>query len=269
MARPQIPTFNWRYELSRLERFLRKDGGVIHIRTKIDSPSSAFVKALRSKMEHETWSIPWQTIQFEGNNASTHYFGDMLDQIERSLAISPCSSLETSTVTIGRDIDADGDVHIGNITVNNGGNGSRFHIRAELITEHMSTIHKEKRIGLIFFDSDNADHRELAAFRTMLWDGRLEQLVDNGLLLIVFMDNATNERHWLPDPDEIIELPDQYDEKSAKNAIEDLAAFALTEQFCRSEEEAKGFAKTLIASHKPKDLYANLAAVLSKIGQLS
>lgn len=268
MARPKIPTINWRGEFSRLNNFLQNDGGVIHIKTTQNSPSSAFVKALRSSMEHEEWKIPWQTIQIEGNNAATHYLSDMIDQIERSIGITH-SIAKDHNINIATDIESGGDVEVSNITVNYGQNGGNLHGRAEQITKTILNISEKKRTCIIFFDSDNADQKELSAFRTIVWNDKLEHLLSKGLLLIIFYGQNSNTYHWVPEPDLILELPERYSDDSARNAIEDIAEFAISQKLFSSSEEAQTFATTLIASHpNPKELHANFAGVLSRIGEL-
>jgi hypothetical protein len=267
VARPKIPTINWRSEFSRLNNYFQNDGGVIHIKTTQDSPSSAFVKALRSRMEHEKWEIPWQTIQIEGNNAATHYLSDIINQIERSIGIITPSTAKNHNINIAADIEAGGDVEISNITVNYGQNGGNLHARADQIAKTILSISEEKRTCIIFFDSDNADPKELTAFRTLVWDDKLEHLLSKGLLLIIFSEQNSDIYHWAPEPDVILELPDRYSVDSARNAIEDITVFAITQKLFASSEEAQTFATTLVASHpNPKELHANFAGVLSRIG---
>ena len=221
-------------------------------------------------MEHKEWDIPWKTIQFEGGNSATHYFADMLIQIEVSLGVAPAPITDTNnTVSIGNNVQSGGTVQFHNINVNNAPNGANLHAKSEVVVSHISNISKEKRVCLLFFDSDNADHCELSAFRSVLWDARLENLVANGLLLIAFVGQDSGTPNWLPDPDEIIELPASYDDHSAMNAIDDIAKYAMWKQWCATEEAAITFAKGLIASNSPKELHAKFAAVQLKMEQWS
>lgn len=269
MARPKIPSINWRTEFSRLNNYFQNEGGVIHIKTTQNSPSSAFVKALRSRMEHEKWEISWQTIQIEGNNAATHYLSDMIDQIERSIGIVAPTLEKNHNINIATGIESGGDVEISNITVNYGQNGGNLHGRADQIAKTILNVSKEKRTCLIFFDSDNADPKELGAFRTIVWDDKLEHLLSSGLLLIIFSEQNSDTYHWIPEPDVILELPERYSPDSARNAIEDIVEFAISQKLFASSEEAQTFATTLVASHpNPKELHANFAGVLSRIGEL-
>ena len=269
MARPKIPTINWRSEFSRLNNYFQNDGGVIHIKTTPNSPSSAFVKALRSRMEHEKWEIPWQTIQIEGNNAATHYLSDMIDQIERSIGFIGPSSTNDHNINIATDIESGGNVQVSNINVNYSQNGGNLHGRADQITKTILNLSEEKRTCIIFFDSDNADQKELTAFRTIVWDDKLEHSLSKGLLLIIFSDQNSDTYHWAPEPDAVLELPERYSADSARDAIEDIAVFAISQKLFTSREEAHTFATTLVASHpNPKELHANFAGVLSRIGEL-
>jgi hypothetical protein len=88
MTRPKIPTINWRKELKILDRYIKSEGGVLHIKTTPDSPSSAFSKSIRNIMENNTWDRRWVTVQVDGDNAATHYLPDMILQLE----VSNCSA---------------------------------------------------------------------------------------------------------------------------------------------------------------------------------
>jgi len=84
-------------------------------------------------------------------------------------------------VTIGSNISAGGDVEISDVHVHITHNGADLHGRAERVCVTIANSIKERRFGVIIFDADKADPKELAAFRTVLWDDRLENIVSNGL----------------------------------------------------------------------------------------
>lgn len=267
MARPKIPTINWRSELAQLDRFLKKDGGVVHIRISSDSPSVVFAKALRSRMTYEPSGMPWQTIQIDGDNAATHYLVDIIDQFERTLGIDSGSTINTNTtVTIASNIEAGGDVEIGDINVHISNSGGMLHDRAEKINATLSKLLKDQRMAIFIFEGDEDNSRELSAFRSVLWDKRLENWVPNGLLLIAFIGHKGGVPNWLPDADEVIDLPTLYSDESARNAIEDLKNFFISRELLATEGEAIAVARTMVASNpKPKELHANFAATLSNM----
>lgn len=267
MARPRIPTINWRSELAQLDRFLSKEGGVVHIRTTSGSPSSAFAKALRSLMEYGSWEKSWQTIQIDGNNAATHYFIDMVNQFERTLGIDsdPTTSANT-TVTIGSNIVAGGDVDISDVHVHIPHNGANLHDRSERICSTISKLSETQRLGVFVLGADEEASRELSAFRSMLWDKRLENRVSDGLLLIAFIDQNGDVPDWLPDADEVIDLPDFYSEKSGRHAIEDLKNYFILQKLFPTDAEAGASALSMVSQNpSPKDLLAELSASLSRM----
>jgi len=267
MTRPKIPTINWRSELAQLDRFLSKDGGVVHIRTTDDSPVSAFSKSLRSRMEYGSWARPWQTVQIDSNNAATHYLCDIINQFETTLDIAYCHSNDAgSKVTIASNIVAGGNVEISDIHVHIPHNIAHLHARAEKINLSIENSSKEKRLGIFILDVNKEESRELSAFRSVLWDKRLEKRVSSGLLLIAFIKHNSDLPEWLPDADEVIDLPAIYSDESARNAIEDLSNFFVLHQLLPTESEANAAARTMVASNsKPKELYANFAATLSNM----
>lgn len=267
MARPKIPTINWRSELAQLDRFLSKEGGVVHIRTTTESPSSAFAKALRSRMEYGTWGRPWQTVQIDSNNAATHYLCDIVHQFERTLGIdSSHITNANAAVTIGSNIVAGGNVEISDVHVHISHNGTQLHDRAEQINSFIANTSEDQRLGIIILDADKEDSRELSGFRPILWDKRLENRVPNGLLLIAFIGHNGNVPDWLPDADEVIDLPTLYSDESARNAIEDLKNFFILHQLLPTEDEANAFARAMVSGNpKPKELHANFAATLSNM----
>src|SRR5438128_2284243 len=117
--RPRVPLIDWKREYERLDPYLRSVGGVVQIRTPAESPASAFTKALRSHMEHQSWQRRWQTIQIDGNNAATHYLSDMVTQFERSLGLSAETPLASKpTIQVASNIEAAGNVEISDISVN-------------------------------------------------------------------------------------------------------------------------------------------------------
>ena len=269
MARPKIPTINWRSELAQLDRFLSKEGGVVHIRTASESPSSAFAKALRSRMEYGAWDKPWQTIQIDGNNSETHYLVDIIHQFERTLDIDSGTSTNTNTtVTIGSNIVAGGDVDISDVHVHIPHNSEHLHDRAERINSFITKSSEAQRLGIFILDADKEESRELSAFRSVLWDKRLENRIPNGLLLIAFIGHNGSLPDWLPEADEVIDLPALYCNQSARNAIEDLKNFFISHQLFPTENEANAFAMAMVSGNpKPKELHANFAATLSNMGK--
>jgi hypothetical protein len=267
MARPKIPTINWRSELAQLDKFLSKQGGVVHIRTTSESPSSAFAKALRSRMEYGAWGRQWLTVQIDGNNAATRYLIDMIHQFERTLEIDSSPTTNTNVaVEIGCDIVAGGNIDISDVHVHIPRNGAQLHDRAERINSSVLGSSTDQRLGIIVFDSDKADPKELSAFRAVLWDNGFERIVSNGLLLIVFIDNESGMPHWLPEADLVIDLPTSYSDESALHAIEDMKNYFISQQLASTENEAHALAVGMLSSQpKPKVLHANFAATLSNM----
>ncbi|MDC7703837.1 hypothetical protein [Vogesella indigofera] len=222
-------------------------------------------------MEHQSWATPWQTIQIDSNNAATHYLCDIIHQFEITLGIAHCNSNYTRPeVTIASNIVAGGNVEISNIHVGieRNDNFADLHTRAEIIDSYIEKSSKDKRLGIFILDTDNENSNQLSAFRSVLWNNRLEKRVPSGLLLIAFIKHHRDLPEWLPDADEVIDLPAIYSNESARNAIEDLSEFFILHQLLPTESEANAAARAMVASNsKPKELYANFAATLSNMEQ--
>lgn len=268
MARPKIPTINWRKELKILDRYIKSEGGVLHIKTTPDSPSSAFSKSIRNIMENNTWDRRWVTVQFDGDNAATHYLSDMISQLEVSLELGEFQTvLPTYQIEIGNNINAGGDVEISNIKVAIADTND-FQERIKRIIQHIENKADEQRLALFLFNtgSSNTDQKELKRFKNQLWDNRLEKLVEKGVLLIAFSHHESNNLDWLPDPDDVLNLPSSYCSESKKNAREDIARFLLEQGYASNEVEAEGIAIGIVASNSlPKNLHANFAGILAEV----
>ncbi|MGN5269868.1 hypothetical protein [Aeromonas dhakensis] len=60
-------------------------------------------------MENNTWDRRWVTVQFDGDNAATHYLSDMISQLEVSLELGEFQTvLPTYQIEIGNNINAGG-----------------------------------------------------------------------------------------------------------------------------------------------------------------
>ncbi len=267
MARPKIPTINWKSELNVLDSYIKSSGGVIHIQTTDDSPSSAFCKALRNIMENEEHEKQWCTVQFDGDNSSTHYLNDMIDQLETTLDLEPWEAINKSNIQVGNNINAGGDVEISNVNINNhpsNHNRERIQRILDFVRENASN----KRLAIFLFNTDsaNTNKTELSKFKSWIWDNGLSRLIDSGVLLIALSHRSSDTLSWLPDADEVFELPSSYDRESEKNAKEDIANFLLSKGLVKTEEEAQAMAIGIFAGHSnPKDLHANFAGILAKI----
>lgn len=268
MARPKIPTINWRTELNTLDRYIKSEGGVIHIKTTPDSPSSAFSKSIRNIMENSTWDRKWITVQFDGDNAATHYLPDMILQLETSLELDDFQTTRpTHQMEIGNHITAGGNVDISNVSVAITDTND-LQERIKRIIQHLENKADEQRLALFLFNtnSSNTDQNELRRFKNQLWDKRLEKLVEKGVLLIAFSHHERDTLDWLPDPDDVLNLPSSYCSESKKNAREDIARFLFEQRLASNEREADAIAKGIIASNPlPKNLHANFAGILAEV----
>ncbi|KIH75600.1 hypothetical protein SAMN05660860_00270 [Geoalkalibacter ferrihydriticus] len=267
MARPKVPTINWKKELRVLDSYINCSGGVVLVRTTKDSPSSAFCKAIRSIMENELWDKQWVTVQIDGDNSSTHYFSDMLDQLEITLNLESKTDDTSVNVSVGNDISADGNVEINDISINIDARNNNYRGRIERIVNYVKHDAGKKRLAVILFNTDSEDtnKNELNKFKNFLWDNGLSNLTHEGVLLIGFSHRCSDTSRWLPDPDIVIDLPSSYDHESEINAKEDIANFLLSHGWAKTKEEAAGKAMGIVASHPyPKDLHANFAGILAR-----
>lgn len=275
MSRPKVPSIDWRRLFEQLQPYLTHTGGVVHIQTKTESPISAFTKVLRSKMESEAIDRKWVTVQIDGANPGTHYLSDMIFEIERTLGLqTQADQIPPISISLASDIQAGDKVQIEHNVINYLG-GERSGVREILqsrvnqIIQRLDESSGQQRLGIIFYESHQADRNELAAFRTVLWDSALEELTEKGLLLIDTSIEGWMHEFWPPEPDLVVDLPDRYDKDSRKEAVDDLAAILLQEGKVTTKKEALIFAATMVANNdSPKNLLAKLSAVIAKVEEL-
>jgi len=275
MSRPKVPSIDWRRLFEQLHPYLAHKGGVVHILTKTESPNSAFTKVLRSKMESEAIDRKWVTVQIDGANPGTHYLSDMIYEIEHTLGLqAPADQIQDISINLAKNIHAGGEVQIAGNVINYVG-GERpgvwesLQSRVNQIIQRLDESSGQQRLGIIFYESHHADRNELAAFRTVLWNSALEELTEKGLLLIDISIEGWVHESWPPEPDLVVDLPDRYDKESRKEAVDDLAALLLQEGIVATEEAAHTFGATMVANYeRPRDLLANLSAVIAKVEDL-
>ena len=281
MSRPKVHSIDWRRQLKELQPYLAHKGGVVHIQTKKESPSSIFTKVLRSKMEYDAWDRKWVTVQIDGDNSATRYLSDMIYQIERTLGLqtpadqtpadqTPADQIPHKSINFVKDIQARGDVQIEGNVFNLGGERTGVRessdSRVNQIIQRLDESSEQQRLGIIFYESHKAVRKELAAFRTVLWNSALEELTEKGLLLIDISIEGWVHNSWPPEPDLVFDLPDMYDKESGKEAVDDLAAISLQERIVTTEEAAHTFGATMVAHYeRPRDLLANLSAKMAKV----
>ena len=275
MSRPKVPSIDWWRPFEQLQPYLAHKGGVVHIQTKEESPISAFTKVLRSKMEYDAWDRKWVTVQIDGDNSATHYLRDMIYQIELNLGLQiPTDQIHPISINLAKDIQAGGEVQIERNVINylggeHSGVRESLHSRVNQIIQRLDESFGQQRLGIIFYESHHADINELAAFRTVLWNSALEGLTEKGLLLIDISIEGWVHDSWPPEPDLVVDLPDRYDKETRKEAVDDLTAILLQEGKLATEEAARTFAATMVAhNERPRDLYANLSAVIAKVEDL-
>ncbi len=235
-------------------------------------------------MEYDAWDRKWVTVQIDGDNSATRYLSDMIYQIERTLGLQTQADQTQADqtqadqipplISLAKDIQAGGDVQIEHNVINYFG-GKRSGVREILqsrvnqIIQRLDESSGQQRLGIIFYESHRAVRKELAAFRTVLWNSALEELTEKGLLLIDISIEGWVHESWPPEPDLVVDLPDRYDKESEKEAVDDLAAILIQEGIVATEEAAHTFGATMVANNKsPKNLLANLSAMIAKVEEL-
>ncbi|MFR9718884.1 hypothetical protein ACL00X_05960 [Aeromonas diversa] len=219
-------------------------------------------------MENSTFDRRWVTVQFDGDNAATHYLSDMIGQLEVSLELDEFQTARpTHQIEIGNNITAGGNVEISDINVAIT-DSNNFQERIKRIIQHLENKADEQRLALFLFNtgSSNTDPKELRRFKNQLWDNRLEKLVEKGVLLIAFSHHERDTLDWLPDPDDVLNLPSSYCSESKANAREDIARYLLEHGYVSNERDADGIALGIVASNPlPKNLHANFAGILAEV----
>ena len=273
MTPPAIPRIDWRRQLRGLEPYFADRGGVVRVLVSDGSPASTFSKAIRQVMVGGEWARPWRCVQVDARNANTHYLEDIVVQLERSLDLEPeaAGPIAGGGVQVGTQIKAE-TVEISNVEISYQEDdyvrARRSLARLDRVVGAVGERLEAERIALLFLNSHAYDRDTLSRFRSLLWDGRLEALVESGLLLIDISDPSRGcGPDWPPDPGLSFDLPERFDEAARLDAHADLAKLALDEAIAGNAGEADMFATTLLGtSDTIRDLYAGLAYMLSREG---
>jgi hypothetical protein len=214
-------------------------------------------------------------VQIDYGDPNTHYISEIVSQIRTSTGLQfPKPDIPGSEVSvdIGTDIKARGNVTIQDISVVVGTDRETPTVLAANIDELCTALQDHMtnhRVALIFMNSHQYARRELTYIRRFLWEGKLESLIEHGLLVLDFSNpqSAADTDLWPPDPCLAIDLQDKYDENSRASAAEDIAKLARDNGFAQSTEEAKGFAEgILMTSYNIRDMYARLGLCIAARG---
>ncbi len=267
MARTKIPTINWRSELGKLDSYFQDLGGVIHINTSEDSPSSYFVKAICSRMENDEFDREIITIVIDGENSATRYLKDILDEIESILEIEVVNDTYNPIVNIGNNINSGGDVIIEDVSVVQNFGQPNPRTRAKRIIKTIEDMLPKIRVAIILNNVESSDPNELLSFKSTLWDNGLSELVEDGMLLIGLIQENCQFLDKLPEPDLVFDLPSKYDNESKRNAKEDIAQHIYKLPLLKhSIEEASHIANGIvIGNSRPKELHAKFAGIIQEL----
>jgi hypothetical protein len=266
---------DWRSQLAALDPYLKGLGGVVHIRLGQESPGSAFARALRSAMRTGSWPYPWSAVQIDYGDPNTHYISEVVSQIRISTGLQlpqPDTPAPEVSVGIGTDIKARGNVTVKDINVVVGSDRetpASLAANIDQLCTALRDLMTHRRVALIFMDSHQYARRELTGIRRILWESKLESLIEHGLLVLDFSNpqSAADSDIWPPDPCLAIDLQDKYDDSSRASAAEDIAKLARDNGFAQSAEEAKGFAEgILLTSYNIRDMYARLGLCVAARG---
>lgn len=267
MTQPEVPSIDWRFQLSGLEAYLDEYGGIIHVEAPANSPASIFSKVVRHLMSSDRWELPWRHVLLDSRNASTHYLDDIIAQIVDSLGLDLDDAASNGGgVRVANDIRAER-VEISDVNISFAEDeytrSTRSMARIDRLIEAISERLKTERIALILLNAHAYDKATLSRFREKLWDRGLAELTSAGLLLINISDsNIGCGDDWPPEPiSRVLDLYERYDPTAEIEAAADLEKLALDEQLAANAGEAKIFAKLLISDsdRKVRDVYANLA----------
>jgi hypothetical protein len=244
MTRSRVHFIDWRTQFDSLKPYVDARGGVVSVHATDAAPSSTFSKALRRWMAECGAARTWCSIQVDPENSNTHYCDEIVEQIERSLQleelVAPASTV--SSVNIGTDVSAGGDVSISNVNVG-GDHRVTLRQRTDRIGDEIRARADEQRVALIFVESHQHARNTLIDVYRQLWEPVLAPLVDQaGLLLIDISDPGRRVvDQWPPDPDLTLDLPVRHEGEDLKSAVADVAriiAESRPHQAATAEERA-------------------------------
>jgi hypothetical protein len=268
MTSSEAYSLDWRSQFANLEGYLRETGGVVHVRTGPDGPSSNFSKVLRHRLRSEQWPREWSTVQIAPSNRNLHYLSDILDQIATSAGLSLASAQQRGpNIEVLKNIRAH-TVHMQDVDITVGqehavGDGDKV----KRLCGALRTALRARRVALIFLDTHDYEAEFLRTLSRTLWDGALEKLVAHGLLLVDVSDPkklASMGVPWPPTPSLTLDLPDRYDSDTRGHAIEDLAQLVFHEGLFPTLETATISATALLSTaFTVADAYSQLGVLLA------
>jgi hypothetical protein len=268
MTSAEAYSLDWRSQFANLEGYLRETGGVVHVRTGPDGPSSNFSKVLRHRLSSEQWPREWSTAQIAPSNRNLHYLSDILDQIASSAGLSLASAQQRGpNIEVIKNIRAR-TVYVQDVDITVGQEQAAGDAdKVKRLCRALRTALRARRVALIFLDTHDYEAEFLRTVSRTLWDGALEELVAHGLLLVDISDPkklANMQVPWPPTPSLTLDLPDRYDSDTRAHAIEDLAQLIFDEGLFPTLETATISATALLSTaFTIADAYSQLGVLLA------
>lgn len=265
------PRLDWDRQFEALAPLLASQvGGFVQVHASATAPTNVFCAVLRDHLELASVDFKWTTVLITPDYSGTYLVQDIVDHVATCCNLSlnrDPSPIFSPTVNVGTQIEAGGDVSVGDVDItlvaNPGSGRSRVKELCRLLDVELET----RRIALIFegFHRTKKKHRNRMA--KALWEGGLSDLVGRGLLVVDVSDPCGEKGDWPPDnPKIIIDLPDRYDQSAEQAAARDLAAVATHEGLAATPEEGALFARYCLAmSEDVRSVYANLGMVRARL----
>lgn len=230
--------------------------GVIHVRLAPGAPQTIFIRILTERWlteHHSPESLV--VVHVEPDDPAVRYMQDLAGRILRSCGIEPGvtdsareaqvrildgNQSEHMTVT-----DTDIRVEINNFN-HHSGDG-----RVETLRARLGGVLATKKLVVVFRDAGDLKEAQRVHLGRELWKGCLARFQYSGVLL-VFLYNQTesfdvpDETGFPPAPNVVVDLSDEIGPDNEVDAIEDLVALAISEQWFADDTTARAFADGVV-----------------------
>lgn len=269
---PKTPVIDWRKQRQGLQSFLDGRGGVVQVKVYPGAAAHKFANIVTEMVENAGGTV----LCIHGDGW-TRYFPDLVAFLESRLEVVPAEVQPSTTINVATHLRAGGNVTITGVTINHVESAETernrlmqaLYRRCTTIIAHTSQLLKNRRVVIVLLGTDSYDADTLSAFKTILWDGGLNRLTSQGLVLLdfyaathVWRDNDV----WPLPSDAFLTLASEYEGDAWAHAQQDLAHYLMNSNAASNEDAASLLAEGILASVEgPAALYNKLSAILQQL----
>ncbi len=233
-----IDQINWRSEFESLKPYLEGRGGVAHVRYLGGACApNAFLQTIKTAYEGHTSDGRRTSLRIDPDFFTTHYLGDVLQALASKLGCA-LEIVKTTPPVIEEIVLASGNAAEGNMDVNanvhihTGEHADASGLRDRRVAMLCEAAQEFLGTGRFMIVLNATAPNLLAPFWRDLWEKGLKNSVKNGLFLVKMVDEEKGYSGTHPDepePELVVSLPVEFDDRRQSDAIEDLAKILIRE----------------------------------------